>query len=144
MAAGVKSASAATAAALLHGVIIGLAIFLATGFLLVFLSCALYGNWLPLLVVLTYILAPLPNYICDRCTRSDDILSDNTSSGLKDAGYFITSFLVVTGFALPISLARSAVLTTSAAIMSVVGGALVYGTIVVYLRVFSSRDESLF
>jgi hypothetical protein len=86
-----------------------LAFALALGFLLVILSCALYRNWLPLLVVLTYILAPFPNLICARCTHADDIFSDHGPSGLRDMGYFLTSFLIVTGFGLPIALARAAI-----------------------------------
>jgi len=35
---------------------------LASGVLLV--SCFLFSNWLPLLVVATYVLDPLPNAIC--------------------------------------------------------------------------------
>ncbi|ORZ30178.1 vacuolar protein sorting 55-domain-containing protein [Catenaria anguillulae PL171] len=93
--------------------VIGLAFAFATGFLLVILACALYSNWLPLLVVFTYILAPLPNMICARCTGADDVFSDSPSSGLRDAGYFLTSFLVVTGFGLPIALTRSSIVRLS-------------------------------
>jgi len=54
---------------------------LACGFLLVILSCALFSNWLPLLVVATYVLAPLPNAICARYAAHEDFMSDST-------GYF--------------------------------------------------------
>ena len=50
---------------------------LACGFLLVILSCALFSNWLPLLVVATYILAPLPNAICARYAAGEDFMSDS-------------------------------------------------------------------
>ncbi|KAJ3358938.1 Vacuolar protein sorting-associated protein 55 [Allomyces javanicus] len=128
------------------GPVIGLAFALATGFLLVVLSCALYQNWLPLVVVLTYIIAPLPNMICMRCTSAEDIFySDSGVSGWRDAGYFLTAFLVVTGFALPLALTRSEVIVPAAGIMSVCGGVLVYGTIVTYAHFFStSGDDSIY
>jgi hypothetical protein len=51
---------------------------LACGFLLVILSCALFSNWLPLLVVATYVLAPLPNAICSRYAAGEDFMSDSS------------------------------------------------------------------
>ncbi|KAI9176142.1 Vacuolar protein sorting-associated protein 55 [Blastocladiella emersonii ATCC 22665] len=124
--------------------VIALATALATGFLLVVLACALYSNWLPLLIVFTYILAPLPNMICTRCTGADDVFSDQSSSGWRDAGFFLTSFLVVSGFGLPLALTRSGIIDPTAGIMSVTGGVLVYGTIVAYGHYFSRSDDALF
>jgi hypothetical protein len=94
--------------------VILLAFVLALGFLLVILSCALWGNWLPILVgeyigssqaltpALTFILAPLPNSICSRCARADD-LSPEFNSAYVDFGRFLTGMLVV-GFYLAIEL----------------------------------------
>jgi len=69
---------------------------LAIGFLLVILSSALWHNYLPLLVVATYVLAPLPNWICNRCANPDDFM-ENSGSALIDFGRFMTGFLVVMG-----------------------------------------------
>jgi hypothetical protein len=60
-------------------IILILAFFLALGILAVILSCALFGNWLPLLVVLTYLIAPAPNVICKRLALAHG--SDMFSSG---------------------------------------------------------------
>jgi hypothetical protein len=70
---------------------------LAIGFLLVILSSALYQNYLPLLVVATYVLAPLPNAIAGRCSQPDDILGDGNGGGVVDFGRFMTGFLVIMG-----------------------------------------------
>ncbi|ORX48754.1 vacuolar protein sorting 55, partial [Hesseltinella vesiculosa] len=120
--------------------IIALAFVLAIGFLLVILSCALYYNWWPLLVVATYILAPLPNAICARCAGEYDIMSDY-NSGVVDAGHFVTGMFIVTGFCLPFVLAHAEVITVPAMIMSICGGILVYGTIITYSHFFSLQDE---
>ena len=53
--------------------IIALAFLLALGILSVILSCALFGNWLPLLVVLTYLIAPIPNAVCKRLAGGSDM-----------------------------------------------------------------------
>ena len=69
---------------------------LAIGFLLVILSSALYKSYLTLLVVATYVIAPLPNWICARCANPDDFL-ESSGSAVVDFGRFMTGFLVVMG-----------------------------------------------
>jgi hypothetical protein len=69
---------------------------LAIGFLLVILSCALFKEYLPLLVVVTYVLAPLPNWICGRCSNPDDFV-ESGNNAVVDFGRFCTGFLVLMG-----------------------------------------------
>lgn len=76
--------------------IIALSFVLAIGFLLVILSCALWKVYYPLLVVATYILAPLPNWICSRCANPDDFV-ESSGGAIIDLGRFCTGFLVVMG-----------------------------------------------
>src|SRR3981189_244053 len=70
---------------------------LAIGFLLVILSSALWKNYLPLLVVATYIIAPIPNWACGHYANPDDFMDNAGSVGLTDFGRFCTGFLVVMG-----------------------------------------------
>lgn len=69
---------------------------LAIGFLLVILSSALWKNYLPLLVVATYVLAPVPNWLCGRHANPDDFM-DSGASGIVELGRFMTGFMVVMG-----------------------------------------------
>ncbi|TPX65489.1 hypothetical protein SpCBS45565_g05137 [Spizellomyces sp. 'palustris'] len=127
--------------------IIGLAFLLATGILLVILSCALYENWLPLLVVLTYVLAPIPNMMCQRIAQGGgrDIWADSSDHrGILEAGYFITAFFVVSGFGLPVVLAHANKIAFEAMILSFTGGLLVYGTILGYVHFFVTVEEPYF
>jgi hypothetical protein len=62
----------------------------------VILSCALFKQYLPLLVVATYVLAPLPNWICGRCANPDDFV-ESSGNALVDFGRFCTGFLIVMG-----------------------------------------------
>lgn len=91
------------------------------------LSCALFSNWLPILVALTFIFAPLPNSICARCAGADDFSADYNSAYV-DFGNWLTSGIVVMGFAMPLTLAHTGVIKETAGLMSIAGGALVYGT----------------
>ncbi|RSH86272.1 Vacuolar protein sorting-associated protein 55 [Apiotrichum porosum] len=120
--------------------VIFLAFVLALGFLLVILSCALYQNWLPLIVAFTFVLAPLPNSICARCARADDI-SPEYNSAYVDFGRFVTGMLVATGFALPLVLLHSGIIYPGACWMAISGGLLVYGTILVYSGWFGSGSD---
>lgn len=76
--------------------IIALSFVLAVGFLLVILSCALFSSYLPLLVVGTYVIAPIPNWICSRCANPDDFV-ESSGAAVLDLGRFFTGFLVVMG-----------------------------------------------
>lgn len=76
--------------------IIALSFVLAVGFLLVILSCALYQSYFPLLVVATYVLAPIPNWVCSRCANPDDFV-ESSGAAVLDLGRFFTGFLVVMG-----------------------------------------------
>ncbi|EJD06036.1 vacuolar protein sorting 55 [Fomitiporia mediterranea MF3/22] len=120
--------------------VILLSFVLAVGFLLIILSCALFKNWLPLLVALTFVVAPLPNAIFAHC-GSDDFSTDGEASGPVDLGRFITSMIVVTGFALPLILAHSEIIHPAACVMSIIGGGLVYGTILAYTATFSQEAD---
>jgi hypothetical protein len=69
---------------------------LAIGFLLVILSAALFHNYLTLLVVATYVIAPLPNWLCGRAASQDDFMESH-GNGVVDFGRFLTGFFVVMG-----------------------------------------------
>ena len=113
---------------------------LAIGFLLVILSSALYTNYLPLLVVATYVIAPLPNWICSRLSNPDDFM-ESSSSAVIDFGRFMTGFLVVMGVALPVLLAHCNLIVPPAMIMSIIGGLLIYGTIISFTMFFQEEQE---
>ncbi|KAK9234869.1 vacuolar protein sorting 55 [Lipomyces kononenkoae] len=121
--------------------IIVLASVLAAGFLLIILSCALFNNWLPLLVVGVFLIAPIPNAICERYSNNDDFMSEGSGNAVVDFGRYITGFFVVTGLALPVALAHSRVIGLPAMIMSIAGGLLVYGTIITFTLFFSETEE---
>jgi len=120
--------------------IISLSFVLAIGFLLVILSCALFKQYLPLLVVATYVLAPLPNWVCGRCANPDDFV-ESSSNAVVDFGRFCTGFLVLMGVALPALLAHSELIRWAAALMSITGGALIYGTIIAFGMFFQEESE---
>ncbi|AEO56396.1 hypothetical protein MYCTH_2058549 [Thermothelomyces thermophilus ATCC 42464] len=120
--------------------IIALSFVLAVGFLLVILSCALWHSYYPLLVVATYVLAPVPNWICGHCANPDDFV-ESSGAAVLDLGRFCTGFLVVMGIALPVLLAHSNLISTPAMVMSIVGGLLIYGTIISFAMFFQEEQE---
>ncbi|KAL8670505.1 MAG: hypothetical protein Q9168_004957 [Polycauliona sp. 1 TL-2023] len=120
--------------------IIALSFVLAIGFLLVILSSALWRNYLPLLVVATYVLAPLPNWICGRCSNPDDFM-ESSGSAVVDFGRFCTGFLVVMGIALPALLAHCDLIQIPAMAMSIIGGLLIYGTIISFTMFFQEEQD---
>ncbi|KAI1173668.1 vacuolar protein sorting 55 [Nemania sp. FL0916] len=122
--------------------IIALSFVLAVGFLLVILSCALFKVYYPLLVVGTYVVAPLPNWICGRLANPDDFVESGSGGGaVLDLGRFCTGFLVVMGIALPVLLAHSHLIEVPAMVMCIVGGLLIYGTIISFGMSFQDEQE---
>jgi len=121
--------------------IIALSFVLAIGFLLVILSCALFNRYYPLLVVATYVLAPIPNWVCGRCANPDDFASEGGGNAIIDFGKFVTGFLVTMGIALPIILAHSEIITVGATVMCIIGGLLIYGTIISFGMFFQEEQE---
>jgi hypothetical protein len=65
----------------------------------------------------------------------------DVSSSYTDFGRFLTGMLVTTGLALPLLLAHSEIIQPAACWMSMAGGALVYGTIMVYAGAFGGGDD---
>ncbi|KAL2918885.1 Vacuolar protein sorting-associated protein 55 [Polyrhizophydium stewartii] len=123
--------------------ILALAFLLACGILSVILSCALDSNWLPLVSVLLFLLAPLPNAVCKRAAGSSDFMSED-NSGLLDTGYFMTAFFVVSGLALPVVLNHSGAITSLALILSLCGGSLIYLTVLGYMQYFVDTNTDQF
>ncbi|KAI6788360.1 hypothetical protein KC327_g7965 [Hortaea werneckii] len=120
--------------------IILLSFILAIGFLLVILSSALFKDYLTLLVVATYVVAPIPNWICGKAQNQDDFM-DSGSNGIVELGRFMTGFLVVMGIALPVVLAHCDQIRVESMVMSIVGGLLIYGTIISFGMFFAEQEE---
>ncbi|KAG5362476.1 Vacuolar protein sorting-associated protein 55 [Yarrowia sp. C11] len=120
--------------------IITLSTVLATGFLLIILSCALWNNWLPLIVVAVFCLAPAPNAICQSWAGQDDFMSESSSTVI-DFGRFSTGFMVVSGLSIPVMLAHNSIINTAAMWMSLSGGLLIYATIITFGAFFYEPEE---
>lgn len=107
---------------------------------------------------MTFIVAPLPNALFSHCGGEDFSPDYNEGSAPVDIGRFITAFIVVTGFALPLVLAHSEIIKPGASVMSLIGGgyvgcskgsyyllnfmrSLVYGTILAYAAAFRQDDS---
>ena len=89
-----------------------------------------------------FVLAPLPNALAGSCARASEFSPEyDATSPIIDFGRFMTSCVVVTGFALPIALAHAQVIHPAASVMSIIGGGLVYGTITAYSAVFTEETD---
>jgi len=84
--------------------LVSLALAGSIGMTLIILACALpqYQKWWPFLVVILYLLAPIPTLIARRYT-----VRTGSSNSSMDFAIFFTMAFVVSSFALPIVLARA-------------------------------------
>lgn len=86
-------------------------------------------------------MAPIPNAVCGKIAGRSDYMDDEATSAALDFGKFLTGFLLLSGIGVPVMLAHVHSITTSAAVMSVIGGGLIYGSIIVYGQFFSNPAE---
>ncbi|TID14987.1 hypothetical protein CANINC_004658 [Pichia inconspicua] len=126
--------------------IIGLSGMLALGFLLLVLSTALYGSWMPILDGFIFGIAHLPYLISNGVNTEYETgladVSGATYSAASDFGKWFSSFLLVSAVALPITLTRSHILTNVAASLSIAGGLCIYTTIVIFTSFFDGFKDS--
>ncbi|OBA23314.1 vacuolar protein sorting 55 [Metschnikowia bicuspidata var. bicuspidata NRRL YB-4993] len=128
--------------------IIFLLAFLAFGFLLILLSCALYNNWLPLWVIAIFLVAPLPNIVLSAIeSNRDDFLTfsndhGNAPTALEEFSKFFTGLLLVSGISLPLTFYHTNLIGLGSLVMSVLGGLIVYSDISVFIWFFSESEEA--
>lgn len=127
--------------------IIFLSALLASGFLLILLSCALFNNYQPLWVILIFLMAPLPNILANSIENSrDDFLTfsndhNNNPTGLQEVCKYLTGILIVSGISLPLVLFRCNIIQLGSMIMSIIGGLIVYIDIIIFIWFFSEEEE---
>lgn len=126
--------------------IVGLSVVLSMGFLLVILA-GIYGNWFPIINGLIFAVAYLPAVITRAAFDKSDYdfnFDPQTSShtlAVQEAGKFLTGFLVLTGFSLPILLHHSLILTKTALVLTIIGGGLIFGTVYTFSQAFDQPEE---
>ncbi|CUS22192.1 LAQU0S04e10330g1_1 [Lachancea quebecensis] len=128
--------------------IISLSGFLALGFLLVILSCALFHNYYPLFDILIFLIAPIPNALFSKRNFDSSEFMNDSSKNVEDVGHFFTGLLVTSGLALPTVFYHCQIINHYSCIMSTIGGVIIYMSIVVFSWFFNSgwdeEDDALF
>ena len=66
---------------------------------------------------------------------------ESAGSAVVDFGKFATGFMVVMGIALPVLLAHCGLIAVPAMAMSIVGGLLIYGTVVSFGMFFQEEQD---
>jgi len=125
--------------------LIGLAALLSVGILLVILSCTNLSEnkFLPLLVILTYFIAPIPNFIAKRLSGGSkgDFEEEEEVSTTKEYGNFLTGILFVTGIAIPLVLLHSDMINVMSTILSLIGGLMIFCSFLIYTKLFLTSNR---
>lgn len=94
-----------------------LAFLFTVAFFLHILSCALYRNWYPMLILVAYLLAPIPLCLFARASR-DDSFSGSGSKARQHWAEFLTSFLVSVVVGIPFVQVHVGVVELGAALLN--------------------------
>jgi hypothetical protein len=122
-------------------ILLGVAVLAAIGVLLNVLACVFWDNFIVLLCLVFYFVAPIPHLLCGRLA-SDDFGSGDDPWDTRSS--FFTAAMTVSGFAFPAILAHAGVITVGAMALSMGGSLLIYATIIIYLHVFHKKDNDDF
>ncbi|EGD72113.1 hypothetical protein PTSG_00130 [Salpingoeca rosetta] len=124
------------------GGVCALAFFVTMGLLMIVLACALkeYGNWYPLLVLLTYFLTPIPATIARRSDSGYSIGFGGETSVMWDVALFCTAALVVSGFGIPLVLWHHGTIAAGACWLTFGGNGVIFLSILAYFRYFTEDD----
>jgi len=120
--------------------IIGVALALASGVTLVLVSCLVWMEWWPSLVVVAFLLAPLPNLFFSQCGQDEFSLSEK-SRIWQDVGHFLTGFILAGGLGIPIVLTHVGEINTTQFFLSLGGGAIIYAAVISYIYFFHNSEE---
>lgn len=125
--------------------IIGLSSVLALGFLLVVLAAAIWSNWTPIFIAFIFAIAHLPTILTSSPYGYEDSLGgfdDSTRNETADAGKFLEAFLLVSAFSLTFVLHHCHIFTEQATALTLIGGMLIYGTVVTFTSFFDGFGDS--
>ncbi|KAG4093925.1 hypothetical protein H8356DRAFT_1047441 [Neocallimastix lanati (nom. inval.)] len=105
-------------------------------------------KFLPLLVILTYFIAPIPNFIAKKLSgnKGGEYDDEESVSTTKEYGNLITGILFVTGIAIPLVLLHSDMINFMSTILSLIGGLMIFCAFLIYTRLFitgNNSDENL-
>eukprot|EP01089_Gocevia_fonbrunei_P005892 TRINITY_DN1638_c0_g1_i3.p2 TRINITY_DN1638_c0_g1~~TRINITY_DN1638_c0_g1_i3.p2 ORF type:complete len:138 (+),score=24.24 TRINITY_DN1638_c0_g1_i3:198-611(+) len=124
--------------------LIVLAFFVAIGIGLDILACALWANWWPILVIIFYTLAPLPNLMFAHCADPvGEGFMDSRARAWKDTGFFITGMFIFSGLGLPIVLYHTEVIALGQMLLALGGGLITYTAFVIYIHFFHPTKAQL-
>jgi len=118
------------------GIII-LAFSLALGVSLVLVACLVWMEWWPALVVLAFLLAPLPNSLFSRC--GDEY--DAQARSWLDVGHFLTGAIIAAGVGIPIILTHVGEINVAQFFLSLAGGLIIYVSFELYIYFYHGQEE---
>lgn len=126
--------------------IIWLSVVLALGSLLIMTAC-ISDNWYAILIGIFFALAHLPIMLATYFTDKSDYdfnFDPHTSSKtllLKEMAKFVSAFLLVSGLRIPFMLHHAHLVTKLALTLSVIGGILIYFSVIGFDHWLNQSDD---
>lgn len=121
------------------------ATLLAGGIILILVSCVQFNNWWPFLTIFVNAFAILFPTFCGGCSMSDDAEWDDREGGVSPAtiSWVFLGFFIVIGYAIPVELFRTHLLTESGVMFTVSGGTIILAAILIFVRlIYFEKDDS--
>lgn len=120
------------------------ATFLASGIILILVSCVQFDNWWPFMTVFINMFAIFCPTFCGGCTLDPSSLWDEREGevSLGAFSWLCLGFFVVVGYAIPVELYRSKVLSETGVYLTLSGGTVILAAILIFVRlIFFKKDQ---
>jgi hypothetical protein len=89
------------------------------------LGCVLWNNWWPMLVLIVYLVVPVPFLICGGDSRSGN-------ESFQDAGKFLSGFAAISSIAIPSILYHASIITLGSLMLELSAALVLGGTCITY------------
>lgn len=121
------------------------ALFLASGIMLILISCIQFNNWWPILTVFVDIVAIIFTAFCDNCNMDSEEefwFENSVQTAQTSVAWLLRGFLVVTSYAIPVELYRVKVLSETGLYLTLGGSTTILVAALIFVRViYFTKDK---
>ena len=125
--------------------IVGDAIFLSVGIMLILISSIRYDNWFPLLTIFVHCFAIfIPTFCPGGCSMEEDNVwgDEDVSASPAAIAWILLGIFIVVGYAIPVELFRTNSLSEKGVYFTLTGSTTILAAVLIFVRlIYFQKDD---